>query len=178
MVERLARRLLVVTVVLAAPFGCGGNGERERDAGGTDPASTVATIGDTVTLNGSSFSVAKVETKKKLGEFFVPSEPNSTFVVVHLTITNRKNEAATLRQNNVQLLGGDGKRYGVDTGAALENFENSLPRYEAEDLQIEPNASADVVSVHDVPLAALQGAKLQVTDLFSPARGVIELGLA
>ena len=174
--ERLAR-LLAVTVVLAAPFACGDNGERERDAGGTDPASTVATVGDTVTLNGSSFSVLKVETKKKLGEHFVPSEPNSTFVVVHLTITNRTDEPAPLRQNDVQLLGGDGKRYGIDTGAAIENFQNAVPRYEAEDIPMEPNASTDVVSVHDVPLAALQGAKLQVTDLSSRARSVIELGL-
>ena len=94
------------------------------------------------------------------------------FVVVELTLTNEKDEPATILEDNVRLLGGNGKEYTTDLDAALA-FDNPLVIAE----EIQPDLSKDVVAVYDVPKRAVKGAKLLVKDFWTDSTGEIDLGL-
>jgi hypothetical protein len=91
---------------------------------------------------------------------------------VNLTLTNKKDEPATILEDAVRLVGGNGKEYTVDTDAAI-TFDNSLLLL----ADIQPDLSKKVVAVYDVPPKAVKGAVLQVQDLFSDSKGTIDLGL-
>jgi hypothetical protein len=148
-----------------------GTGETSGDTGGGGGEAD-AKVGDTLTLEGTAYRVTKVSTARTLGDQFTKTKADGKFVVVNLTLTNKKDEPATIIEDAVRLVGGNGKEYTVDTDAAF-TFDNSLLVL----TDIQPDLSKKVVAVYDVSPKAVKGAVLQVKDLFSDSKGTIDLGL-
>lgn len=182
----IVRRLLVC--VLVGTFsvasmgqeGCGettGTDEPQVDKGakgkkrGGGTGRPDAQVGDTLTLKGTAYKVQKATTASKLGDQYTAVKADGRFVIVNFTLTNRKDEPATILEDNVRFIGGNGKQYTTDTDT-LGQFDNGFFALE----EIQPDVSKKVVAVYDVPKQAVKGSTLQVSDLFSDAKGTIELG--
>lgn len=145
-----------------------GNGSENGEA--TDEGKTAA-VGDTVELKGTAYKVTRVRTAQEVGGEFNKAQADGRFVIVDLTLTNLKDEPATILGDAVRLVGGNGKEYTTDDDAIFA-VDNPLILQE-----IQPDLSQKVVAVYDIPPGAVSGAKLQVKDLFSDSRGEIDLGL-
>ena len=182
----IARRLVLLVlvgmfaVVSMGQEGCGettGSGEPEVEKGskskkGGGKSRPDAEVGDTLTLKGTSYKVQKVTTASKLGDQYTEVKADGRFVIVKFTLTNKKDEPATILEDNVRFIGGNGKQYTTDTDT-LGQFDNGFFALE----EIQPDVSRKVVAVYDVPRKAIKRSTLQVSDLFSDAKGTIELGL-
>jgi Domain of unknown function (DUF4352) len=168
---------LIVLIVLIAALSGGGDEEPSVTPGGggteeSDDGQTIANVGDKLTLKGTSYTVTKARTAQAVGGEFTREQADGIFVIVDLTLTNEKDEPATILEDAVRLVGGNGNEYTVDSDT-IGAFENALILAE----EIQPDLSRKVVAVYDVPQAAVSGAKLQVKDLFSDSKGEINLGL-
>ena len=166
--------MLLSSVLALAVFvlaGCGGEVDGDGDDGGRESAAT-ARIGQPLSLEGTTYTVTRAMKKKAVGGQFTKTRADGVFVIVNLTLKNEKDKPATIFEDAVRLVGGNGKEYTVDTDAAL-TFKNSLLLLQ----EIQPDLAKKVVAVYDVPPRAARGATLQVRDLFSDARGEIDLGL-
>jgi uncharacterized protein DUF4352 len=169
---------LVVLIIAIAVLSSGlSGGDKDKPKvtkgnGGGTKESTVANVGDNVSLKGTSYKVTKVSTAKAVGGQFTRVKADGTFVIVQLTLKNEKDEPRTILEDAVRLIGGNGSEYTVDTDT-LGVFENALVILET----IQPGLAKKVVAVYDVPPGAVSGSKLQVKDLFSDSKGEINLGL-
>ena len=95
------------------------------------------------------------------------------FVIVNLTLTNDRDEPATISQDFViRLEAGNGDQYMVLTEATMA-VDDSLSTLD----EIQPGVSKKVVLVYDVPVKAVKGSVLLVKDFWSDSEGRIELGL-
>ena len=112
----------------------------------SEGSQSVAKVGDTLTLKGTAYKVTKVRTTAKVGSDFAEVNADGVFVVVNLTLTNTKDEPATILEDLVRLKGGNGKEYTTDLDAA---FAVDNPLVIAEEIQ--PDLSKKVVAVYDVP---------------------------
>lgn len=137
-----------------------------------ESAAAAAGVGDTLTLEGTSYTVTDAVTAKKVGEEFTEVEADGVFVIVKLTLENQKDEPATIVEDLVRLQGGNGKEYTTDFDAAIA-FDNPLLLAE----EIQPELAKKVVAVYDVPKKAVKGAKLLVKDFWTDSTGEIDLGL-
>lgn len=169
--------LIVLIVAIVALSGGGdedatvkpGNGSENGEA---SDEGTTAAVGDTVELKGTAYKVTRVRTAQEVGGEFNKTQADGRFVIVDLTLTNLKDEPATILEDAVRLVGGNGKEYTTDTDT-FAAFDNQLTILQ----DIQPDLSKEVVAVYDVPPGAVRGAKLQVKDLFSDSRADIDLGL-
>ncbi len=145
--------------------GGGGSGDESSDEG------TTAAVGDTVELKGTSYRVTRVRTAQEVGGEFNKTKADGRFVIVDLTLTNLEDEPATILEDAIRLVGGNGNEYTTDsdTFAAFDNQFTLLQ-------EIQPDLPKKVVAVYDIPPGAVSGAKLQVKDLFSDSRAEIDLG--
>jgi hypothetical protein len=129
-------------------------------------------IGDRLSLKGTSYKVTAATTAQAVGGEFTREEADGVFIVVTLTLTNEKDDPRTILADAVRIIGGNGNEYTVDTEACIA-VENSLCVLE----EIQPDLPKKLVAVYDVPPGAVNGAKLQASDLFSDDKGEINLGL-
>jgi Domain of unknown function (DUF4352) len=70
-------------------------------------------VGDTLTLEGTAYKVTRVSTARAVGGQYTKTKADGKFVVVNLTLTNKKDEPATILEDAVRLVGGNGKEYTV-----------------------------------------------------------------
>ncbi len=149
--------------------GGGGSGD-----GGSDGGTETASVGDKLTLKGTTYQVTDVSTKSSIGDKSIglDEQASGTFVVVKLELTNRKDEPATIIEDNIRLIGGNGKNYSTSDDALFALDDQSFVFEE-----IQPDNTEEGTLVYDVPESATSGAKLQVEDLFSSQKGQIRLGL-
>jgi hypothetical protein len=96
---------------------------------------------------------------------------NGQFVVVSLTLTNRTNEPVTIVDDNIRLIGGNGKNYSTSSDASLAVEDAFLLE------EIQPDVSQKGTLVYDIPPKAVKGSRLEVTDLVSDSTAEIKLGL-
>jgi hypothetical protein len=176
------RKRLIWPLVAVCAFGVMGaesescststeDAEVESGDGGSASGQT-AKVGDRVTLKGTTYRVTSAETTDSLGtNEFDTVQANGQFVVVKLTLTNRKDEPATILEDNLRLIGGNGKNYTTSTDAILAVEDSFLLE------EIQPDVSQKGTLVYDLPPGAVKGAKLEVTDLFSDSKAEIKLGL-
>jgi hypothetical protein len=165
-------------VGVALPAGVAGCGEEfateeptvERGSGGAVKGK-VATVGDRVTLKGTTYKVTKVRTAGAVGESFTRTQANGQFVLVNISLTNRKDEPATILSENLKLIGGNGKQYTTSDDALLSVDKPLLLE------EIQPDNTEKGTLVYDLPGKAVKGATLRVEDLFSDSTAEIELGL-
>ncbi len=170
-----ALALIALMVPLMGQEGC----ETEEptiekgNGGGSDQSSeTTAEVGDKLTLKGTSYVVNQAEVASSLGSGYMKTKPNGVFVVVDLTLTNEKNEPATILADNLRLIGNNDSQYSTSTEGELA-IDDAFVLLE----EIQPGVEQSGKLVYDVPNDVVNGAELQVEDLFSSSTGRIDLGL-
>jgi hypothetical protein len=85
-----------------------------------------AGIGDQVQDGAFAFTVTKVETgREALGDGFLRSEAQGSYVLVHVTVTNIGTESAMFTSANQKLLDAQGREFEADAGAAMMNVPGS-----------------------------------------------------
>lgn len=174
----IATLALVALIIAIAALSGGGDEDAKVKKGNGDESAqpsdkvTTAAVGDTVELKGTAYKVTGVRTAQSVGGEFNKTQADGKFVIVDLTLTNLKDEPATILEDAVRLVGGNGKEYTTDTDA-FAAFDNQFTILQ----EIQPDLSKKVVAVYDIPPGAVRGAKLEVKDLFSDSRADIDLGL-
>lgn len=115
----------------------------------SEQGSTVpARIGDVVQDGSFTFTVTKVDTGlRTLGDSFLRSEAQGSYVLVHVTVTNVGSESEMFTSANQTLLDGQGREFDADAGAALLNVPDSQSFL----TDINPGNSVEGVLVFDVP---------------------------
>ena len=153
--------------------GNGGGGSGGGGEGGGDEAKT-ASVGDKLTLKGTTYEVTDVSTESSIGDKSIgfDEQASGIYVIVKLDLTNRKDEPATIIEDNIRLIGGNGKNYSTSDDAILALDDQSFVFEE-----IQPDNTESGSLVYDIPESATSGAKLQVEDLFSGDTGEVKLGL-
>lgn len=170
--------LLTMIVGCAALIGVGvneaGKELEEESSGDISDESEVketATVGQPLTLKGTTYEVTSVDKSQSVGDSFTKEEANGTFVTVKLKLTNEKDDPATISESAITMVGGNDKAYSTSDDALLAVDDQFLLE------EIQPGLSEEGTLVYDLPSAALSGAELQVEDLFSDDKGRIALGL-
>jgi hypothetical protein len=113
-----------------------------------------------------------VKTAERVGDRYTGVTANGEFIVVDLQLTNEEDEPATILEDNIRVIGGNGSSYSTSDEALFAFPEQTFLLEE-----IQPEVTESGKLVYDLPPAAVRGAKLQVEDLFSGSTGQIDLGL-
>jgi hypothetical protein len=166
--------VLVCALMLSGVLAGCSAAEETASVEGTDSAATgkPAGVGDKVTLKGTTYKVTRASSAKSIGDNqFTRTKANGQFVVVKLTLTNRKDEPATILESNLKLVGGNGKTYSTSTDALLAVDDAFILE------EIQPDVSQRGTLVYDIPKKAVAGAVLRAEDLFSDSVAEITLGL-
>jgi hypothetical protein len=141
---------LLVCISYAAAFGAAVS---TTPTASTPPSGRTVTdapagVGAQVQDGAFAFTVTNVETgREALGDGFLRSEAQGSYVLVHVTVTNVGTEAQMFTSANQTLLDAQGREFEADAGAALMNVSDSESFLTA----INPGNSVDGVLVFDVP---------------------------
>jgi len=139
---------------------------------GEGKGAKAAEVGDRLTLQGTTYRVTRAEKTASVGsDEFDTVLANGQFVVVSLTLTNRTNGPVTIVDDNIRLIGGNGKNYSTSSDASLAVEDAFLLE------EIQPDVSQKGTLVYDIPPKAVKGSRLEVTDLVSDSTAEIKLGL-
>ena len=130
-----------------------------------------ASVNEALSLKGTTYKVTSVRTADTVGESYARERANGTFVLVEVELTNEKQKPATIMSDSLTLVGGNGSAYSTSDDAILALDDQFLLE------EIQPGLSESGTLVYDVPPSAVDGAQLQVEDLFSEDKGRIKLGL-
>lgn len=177
----MPRKILIVVAMLLFAFPLMGADDscseeeptvEKQGDGGSKSVGATAGVGDKLTLKGTTYRVTDVKTAKKIGNEYTGATANGTFIVVDLQLTNEEDEPATIIEDNIRIIGGNGSSYSTSDDAILVYPEQTLLLEE-----IQPGVTESGKLVYDLPPEAVKGAKLQVEDLFSGSTGDIKLGL-
>lgn len=131
-----------------------------------------ATVNEPLSLKGTTYQVTSVRTASSVGDEYSGATADGVFVIVDLSLTNEKNEPATIFDDALRVVGANGASYSVSDDA-LFAVDDQLVGLE----EIQPGLTQQGTLVYDLPQAAISGAELQVEDLFSDDKGRIALGL-
>lgn len=173
--------VLVVLIVIATatssgdtgPTAGGGDGEDESGGSAASQAEPVA-VGETVSLEGTSYTVESVETTDTVGDEFFEEAAGGVYVVVELTIENTRNETRTFSDTAATLVGSNDKSYSTDSdGTIAASTDGGSLIFE----DMQPDVAKTGLLVFDVPEEAAAGAMLEVADLFGRGEAYIDLGL-
>jgi hypothetical protein len=139
----------------------------------SDPSEVKATasLNEPLSLKGTTYKVTDVRTADSVGDSFTKERANGTFVILNVQLTNEKSEPATIMSDALTLVGGNGSAYSTSDDALLAVDDQFLLE------EIQPGLSESGTLIYDVPPSAVDGAELQVEDLFSDEKGRIKLGL-
>lgn len=172
----------VVAIVAAVSLGSGGGdtggGAAVAESGnsasdpGADKKDKPFKVGQTVELEGTQYTVTKTNTTKELGPNFMSEKADGTFVVVSLTVENKKNETKTFTEAATQYVAKDGTKYDTSTDGSMAVAEDSMLLKE-----MQPNLPTNGKLVFDVPDNAVSGGQLKVEDIFGGGDAHIKLGL-
>ncbi len=128
-------------------------------------------VNEPLSLTGTTYTVTGVRTAQSLGESFARVDANGTFVIVDVTLVNEKDEPATIMSDALRLIGSNGASYSTSDDALLAVDDQFLLE------EIQPGLTERGTLVYDLPPSALNGAHLEMSDLFSDAKGRVKLGL-
>jgi len=147
--------------------------EGKSGGGGGGGKPKAADVGDKLTLKGTTYQVTSAKSASTVGDDeFTKTKANGEFIVVKLKLTNRKDEPATISEDVIKVIGSNGKQYSTSSDALLAFPDQTFILEE-----IQPDVTKSATLVYDLPESAVSGAKLQVEDLFSDAKGRVRLGL-
>jgi hypothetical protein len=169
----LAILALAVIPIMGAEDSCAVEEEEpsiQKQSGGTSSGG-VAQVGDKVSLKGTTYEVTNVKTAKSVGDQYTGATADGIFVIVDLSLTNEKDEPATIIEDNLRLVSG-GKEFTTSSDAIFAYPDQTFLLEE-----IQPGLTKDGKLVYDIPKGATKDAVLQVTDFWSDSTGEIDLGL-
>lgn len=109
--------LLAMAAVTMGQQSCSDFAEEEprvERRGGGEGSGETAQVGDKLTLQGTSYEVTNVDTASEVGDRLTGAKANGEFVIVELELTNEENEPATILEDNIRLIGGNGSEFTVD----------------------------------------------------------------
>jgi hypothetical protein len=142
-------------------------GSAPKDAGSSQDTFEV---GQAVELEGTQYTVTGVSTQGNIGGQF-GENADGEFVVVDLTIENKKDETKTFLDSAATFHAGDGTSY-QGSNAAIYLGDDSLFLRE-----MQPDLPTKGKLVFDLPPAKIAGGVLVVEDLFGGGEARIDLGL-
>lgn len=151
--------------------GDGSSSGASSSAEDDDASEQIASVGESLTVEGTRYRVLSAEKEFSVGESFARERADGIFVIVRIELTNLKDDTRTITSEAIKLIGDNDNAYDTTTDALLAVDDAFL----LEDVQ--PDLPKQGTLVYDVPLSATQGARLRVEDLFSDEHGFIELGL-
>lgn len=128
-------------------------------------------VGDTVELEGTQYTVAGATTQKTIGDEFLEETADGVFVVVDLTIENKKDETKTFLDTAATFVAQDGTKYEGSDDAIWLGDDSLFLR------DMQPDLPTDGKLVFDVPEAKTAGGMVVVEDLFGRGEAHINLGL-
>jgi hypothetical protein len=155
----------------------GGDATSEGDASSGDDSnkagskSNPVTVGQTVELEGTRYTVEKARTAPTVGDEFFKERANGVYVIVELTIENKKDETKTFSEEAAKFISADGKKYATDDDGSIAADDPLI----LEDMQ--PDVPKTGKLVYDVPKGKAKGGLLEVSDLFGGGEAYIDLGL-
>ncbi|MGJ9414140.1 DUF4352 domain-containing protein [Aeromicrobium sp. CF4.19] len=156
----------------SAGGGSEGGGSEEETVGAKDAP---IAIGETVELEGTSYTVESAEATKTVGSEFFEETAGGTYVVVELTIQNLKDDTRTFSDTAATLVGGNDKSYSTDSDGTFAAIGDDGEPLIFEDMQ--PDVAKTGLLVYDLPEDAAAGSLLEVSDLFGGGEAYIDLAL-
>jgi hypothetical protein len=173
--------LLVIIVIAVAtssadtggPEVVGGSGESEKSSSDNDAGSkdNPLRLGQTVKLEGTQYTVTKARTSPRVGSQFFQETANGIYVIVTITIENKKNETKTFFEDAAKFISSNGKRYSTDDDGSIAADDPLI----LEDMQ--PDVPKQGKLVFDVPKGNVKGGVLELSDLYGNGEAYIDLGL-
>lgn len=151
-------------------------GTKKSDDGGdkVGEKGNPARIGQTIELSGTRYTVTGAHSAAQVGSEYLPEKADGIFVVVDLTIENKKDETKTFVSEAAKFVASDGTTYDVDSDAAIMASGDSDPLILKE---MHPDLPTKGQLIFDVPPAKLAGGVLQVGDLFGSDKAYFRLNL-
>lgn len=141
----------------------------KADTGDQGSADNPYKIGQTIALEGTEYTVTGAKTQQKVGGMF-GEKANGIFVVVDLTIENKKNETKTFMDEAATFIATDGTEYSGSDAAIYVDKSLILT-------DMQPDLPINGQLVFDVPPSKVAGGLLRVEDLFGGGEAYIDLGL-
>lgn len=132
-------------------------------------------VGETVKLKGTQYTVKSAKTAASVGGEFMNEKANGIYVIVKLTIENKKDETKTFSDNATKFIGKNGKKYSTDSDGTFAAISDGGKPLLFEDMQ--PDLPKTGLLVFDVPKKLTSGGMLEVSDLFGGGEAYIDLGL-
>ena len=178
---------LVVIIVIIQSMSGGGGSEKvtasdtasdtpsKSDGDKVGSKSNPIKVGATVKLEGTQYTVKSAKTASSVGSEFFSEKANGIYVVVELTIENKKDETKTFLDDAAKFLTTNGKSYSTDSnGTVAVMGDNGDPLMLAD---MQPDVPKTGMLVYDVPKDKAVGGLLEVSDLFGGGEAYIDLGL-
>jgi hypothetical protein len=132
-------------------------------------------LGETVKLEGTQYTVKSAKRTSTVGGQFLEEKANGVFVVVKLTVENKKNETKTFVDESAKFIGSNGKTYSTDSEGTIASAGEGDESFILMDMQ--PDVPESGILVYDVPVGKAKGGLLEVSDLFGGGEAYIDLGL-
>ena len=132
-------------------------------------------VGETVKLKGTQYTVDKVSLEDSVGGEFLKEEAKGQYVVVEITIENKKDETKVFSDSAAKFTTTDGKSYSTDSDASIAVAGDGGTPLLFEEMQ--PDLPTNGTLVYDVPKNKVKGGLLEVSDLFGGGEAYIDLGL-
>lgn len=129
-------------------------------------------IGETVTVGKVDYLINGVEITKSVGDEYLKSEANDTYLIIDISITNHETEALTVSDSFFKLLN-NGNEYSTDDNGAIYLGDSSIIYQE-----INPEVTLQGRLIFDVPetIANDMKTELQVqTGVWGSEKDVISL---
>ena len=127
-------------------------------------------VGQTVELEGTQYTVTGVKTASNIGGQF-GEKADGIFVVVELTIENKKDETKTFLESAATYLASDGTKYEASDASIYLGDDALILR------EMQPDLPTKGKLVFDVPPTKVAGGVLELSDLFGAGEADIALGL-
>lgn len=132
-------------------------------------------LGETVKLEGTQYTVKSAKKAPAVGGAFFKEKANGVFVIVELTVENKKDETKTFLDEAAKFIGSNGKTYSTDSEGTIASAGEGDESFILMDMQ--PDVPETGVLVYDVPVGKAKGGVLEVSDLFGRGEAYIDLGL-
>jgi hypothetical protein len=158
----------------------GGDTSAEGDASSGEDSNKAGSkgnplaVGDTVELEGTQYTVESAKRAQTVGPEFLEETANGVYVIVELTIENKKDETKTFSEEAAKFISSNGKSYSTDTDGTIAAAGNGEPLFLAD---MQPDVPETGLLVYDVPNGKAKGGLLEVSDLFGGGEAYIDLGL-
>ncbi|GAA0835019.1 hypothetical protein GCM10009525_40550 [Streptosporangium amethystogenes subsp. fukuiense] len=107
-------------------------------------------IGDVVRDGKFSFKVTKVERRSAVGQGLLAKKAQGQFVLIHVTVKNVGDKAATFSDHNQKLFDSKYQEFKADSGTAVIRLKNSNAYLK----QINPGNGVKGILLYDVPKSA------------------------